>query len=302
MTGFLRAARRVARQMRSEARAEPPGLSMRKTMALTSSSVAGFVERLDDGVRAHGDAAGDGARLALAGHDRPHPVDHRDLAVGPDVARLQTAGGAVLVGGQELALLPQQLRAELVEEVHAVGEMAPLQLRGARRAGVDRRPYGVGVEIAVVGDSAHQLRVEAVEEGVLHLALVRGHLLVGDHVAEGLVLADLLDVHLDVELVPDAAEEDVLPDQAAERRRAGRRQVDGVGRAGDVVLERAVGELLLQVGAQRLTAVPKAEESVADVLRLRPADLERAHANDHARDAAVVSGLADDRQDVEERR
>src|SRR5262249_12002158 len=116
-----------------------------------------------------------------------------------------------------------------------------------------------------------------------------------------LVLADLHHLHVDVELLPDAAEEDELGQEPGDRRRRTGWYVDVPRRAGHVVLHGAAAELELEIRVQRLAALLKAQERVADVLRLRPSDAERPDTHDHAGDTRIFASVANQQQQIEQR-
>ena len=73
-------ARSVASQIVSDATAEPPGLSMRNTMARTFGSLVGLAEGARQRIGADAEAAAGSERagIGLARLDQPVRVDHGD--------------------------------------------------------------------------------------------------------------------------------------------------------------------------------------------------------------------------------
>src|SRR5262249_40085093 len=117
----------------------------------------------------------------------------------------------------------------------------------------------------------------------------------------GFVLADLLDIHLHVELFPHPAQEQELRRQPRERRADIRREVDLVGGAGEVVLLVGPADLALEERQHRLPGLLEIEQRVADVLPLRPADIQKIDPYDEALAALVAWRGANHPQEVDQR-
>jgi hypothetical protein len=118
------------------------------------------------------------------------------------------------------------------------------------------------------------------------------HLTARERLGGALVLADALHLERDAELLEQAAEEQELAGEPDDRRtrRLGDEQLLRRGR--HVVFEIAGERLGLEIRDRAPAVLAEPRDRVADLLRLRPADLERAHAQHHRREPAVALGLA----------
>src|SRR3712207_1490011 len=116
------------------------------------------------------------------------------------------------------------------------------------------------------------------------LALALGHLLARQALGRRLVLADLVGVPVDAELVEGAAEEHRLGGQTVDEEVADGRDVDALGGRRDVeLLVRAE----LHVGVDGLARLAEVGDGLAYLARLGPARADEPHVQEHRADAPV---------------
>ena len=180
--------------MTSEAIADPPGLSMRTTMARIDGIHAHLAQPLARTSPTRRPAAGTVER-ALAAGNRARGVQQRDagaaLARPPARGRLRVgrrprAGACPAIG---------RLVVELILVGERVDEPAALRALGQVRPAVDsRRAASAGSSFRPVADGAHELVVPVPVERGRHLAMRRGERLLGEGVRRRLVVADVQQV------------------------------------------------------------------------------------------------------------
>ena len=112
----------------------------------------------------------------------------------------------------------------------------------------------------------------------------------GEGVAVGLVIADVVEIRIRADLVERAAQEQLVGRHAAQIERARRQQKDLVGRGGQVVLAIAA---VLEIGVQRFTGLLEFEQGVANLLHLAPVGrVEAGRLQQHRANAHVCLRLA----------
>ena len=168
------------------------------------------------------------------------------------------------------------------------------------KAAVDRRADRVGGLLAVRGERLDEALKGVVEERVRHLARRVGHRALGVDLDGALVLARLRDVEMNPDLLPEAAEEDVLRCHADERHRRPRHDVELVGRAPDIELFIG-GEILDLEQRHRLAAfLAQPPDRRAQLVGLPPADLEGLDPQHDRRDPLVPFDQREGREEVHE--
>ncbi len=123
------------------------------------------------------------------------------------------------------------------------------------------------VLLAAIGDAPHDLFVQIAVQRLVHLLLRFGVALLGKGVHGRLVLADAMQIRIDVDLVERAAEEQFVGGDARQVERGRRHQKHFVGGRGQVVL--AVARVF-HVGVDRLARFPEVDHRVANLLHLGP--------------------------------
>src|SRR5262245_40233281 len=246
----------------------------------------GVAQRLGDRVRRHHRAAV--REVALAHHHRADAVDDRER-------RGRREADTLWRHLRVDVLLHLLVRAERRDRVlpgrHVVDQAELDEGLGRARRRVDRELHLLLGALPRGGDLADELAFDRVDQRVRLLAVRRRHLRLGVALDRALVLADALVLDVDAELLEQAAVEEVLGREAHEGRVAARRRDHLVRRAREVV--RRIAEALeLEHRERALALLAELLDRLADLLRLGPAELERAHAEHHAVEPRVARGLA----------
>jgi hypothetical protein len=219
-------------------------------------------------------------------------VDDRDRRTVADAERGKADVGVGLGADRPGPLPVPEFDQDLAGALDRIGESGLDEGLGAAVPRFDRRIDFFHGQVAGPGQGADELGVHVVEDGVEHLAVRGRHGFFGELFAGRLVLADLLDLHLDVQLGPDPAEKHGVCGQAREERRRGRRDVDLVGHRREVEFLAGGGEFDFHFGDDAFALGLDERKRRADLLDLGPAGVEAVDAHHHAGDAPVVTDLA----------
>ncbi len=293
-------ARWVARQTRSEASAEPPGLSIRKMIASISGCLGGSLECLGDGGgREH--LPSSRAAGSLASHDRTGPVDQGEAGdrVEADAGRIHLCVLRPLHDRSLLLPIPEPFQ-DLVEEADPVAEPVFLHLGGSRGRRVDRGVDLLRGEGAPFGDRLDEAIVDRVEKCRRHLPVRIGHLGFREALDGALVLADSLVLDLDADLLEEAAQEQILGGQTDEGIARSGSHVDLVGSGRDEVLEVGTVFLDLEIGDGSPTPLREPGDRRPDLVGLPPADTDRANPEHDCGESLVALRLGELREQTDQ--
>ena len=210
--------------------------------------------------------------------------------------------------GRDLNVLAERdllwlARAEFLRQVaphfvfvgERVQEPGGERLLGEERPCVNGGAHLIGRLLAGVGDAGDQVAIDGVEHAVHDLFALRAHLGAREHVAKVLVLAGMLDLHADADLVQGGAEVHALGANALEIEGVGGVEVDAVGGGGQVVFARAGAA---QVGVDGLARFAELGERGADLLQLGPAHGEVLGVERDGADVFIDGGFAQRHPDV----
>ncbi len=289
--------------MRSEASAEPPGLSIAQHHRRDVRVVRQLPDHLPQLIGAEEDLTRPGVDAAAAADDRALGEEHRQPA-----APAGSAAG-VLARSDERRLGACQLlevRLELVGEGNLVDQPGGQRLVGTERCAVDQRPHRARLELAVSGYGADDLLVEVVEDRLELLARRRRVAVAGEGFAGVLVLAGGGELGLDPQLVQGAAQEDAVGVEAQQVDVAGRRQRDAVAGRDQVVGQRAVAALAggLEIALDELAGRGRPGQQAPQLLRLAEPEAGALDVERHAGGRAVVARPlegAEERSEAERR-
>ena len=282
----------TSRQIVSEATADPPGLSTRKTTAAIERVLAGRPDPAGDGFGAHG------GRRAPAAVDRAAPVDQGDAPAA--VQSRRDRGNPVVFGEPDSARRASvrfEQRGDLVLVEQVVDEPrfdGPVALE----EGLVDEPADLGLGLAPGRGDGPDISLELVaDDRFQHLAVRRGEPALGEHIVGGLVFLDVLDLGFDAELVEPFLQEGNDSPRARDAEPAERVEDDPVAGRGQVILLVELGRLL-DVGVDGLPRFPEVEDRVADLGALRPIPSEHAEAEENALDPSVAPRLLQVQPDV----
>ena len=161
-----------------------------------------------------------------------------------------------------------QLAPHLVFEPKLVHQPGLARLGRGERPLVDDGPHFLGRFLPSLRDSRHQVSVQVVHHAGHHLAGFRTHVAAGEHVAVVFILAGVLHIDADAELVQRLLEVHHLRPQPLQHQGLLRAEIDAVGSQGHVVVARRRRP---QERVDRLAGLAEPLHAGADLLELGPA-------------------------------
>ena len=227
----------------------------------------------------------------IAAHDVALRHQHGDAALAFETHGVErhfqivVHGDTVRFAAMQLVF---QLAPHLVFVLERIDQPGLLRLCGRERALVDDGAHVGGGLLAAGGDVFHQVAVKIVHQAADHFMRLGAHVRACEHVAEVFVLAGVLHLHIDAELIEALLEIHQLRAQSFEHELVRLSEVDAVGRRRQVVLARS-GRA--QVGVDGLAGFAEEFQVGAQLLKLGPAAGEVLRQQHDGLDVAIRRGF-----------